>query len=527
MLKRLKKNLPELNGSARRAWVFGMALIPTVLSAQEFILPMDDISRMQMVREDVHRQTAVHSGMQPVYTRFIEGFDTDAAVRKDTSGGRSLAHRKIFEEHLVIADKPGLRFVFDPIFNFSGGGELRRNGFPEGNPNPLYVNTRGFAVSGKVGDAVYVYTDFTENQARFPAYLTEFVQNYNVVPGMGRVKPFGEGGYDFSMASGFVGFNPAKWLTVQAGHFKHFLGHGSRSLLLSDNAFNYPFAGYTVSLWGGKVQFRSNVALMQSLERLPLGDAPESLFKRKRVSFNYLSLKPVKSLEIGFYEAVMWRAFREGSGNTPFDYSALNPLIFTNTLRFGLDDPNRNAMVGVNAAWQPIDKLRFYGQYMRDRGGDAKGGYQAGVHAYGLAKYFDVRLEYNQAEEGSYAAANALQGFTHLNQPLAHPMGSGFKEVLAALTFLRKRWYLRAEWVAADLTAGVRDPLLTPGAGAAEAMRVFYQDYRVAYIFNPRNQMQVFAGFTDRSTEADHGNTRNAFWYFGLKTRLPRTYRNF
>lgn len=527
MLNRLKKNAPERPFGAVHALCAGMVLISSGLAGQEFILPFDDISRVQMIRDDVHRQTAVHSGMQPVYTRFIEGFDEDAAVKRDTASGRTLAGRKIFEEHLVIVDKPGLRFVFDPIFNFSGGEELRRNGFPEGNPNPLYVNTRGFAVSGKVGDAVYIYTDFTENQARFPAYLTEFVQDYNVVPGMGRVKPFGEGGFDFSMASGFVGFNPSKWLTVQAGHFKHFLGHGSRSLLLSDNAFNYPFAGYTVSLWGGKVQLRNNVALMQSLERLPLGDAPESLFKRKRVSFNYLSVKPVKSLEIGLYEAVMWRAFREGSGNTPFDYSALNPLIFTNTLRFGLDDPHRNAMVGVNAAWQFIDMLRLYGQYMRDRGGDAKGGVQLGVHAYGLAEYFDLRLEYNEAEEGSYASANALQGFTHLNQPLAHPMGSGFKEVLGALTFLRKRWYARAEWVVAELTGGVRDPLLTRGDPAAEAARVNYLDCRVAYIFNPRNQMQVFAGFTDRRTEADSGNTRNSFWYFGLKTRLPRTYRNF
>jgi len=524
MLNRLKIYTPEL---FRAACAAAVILCPAMIVAQEFIVPFDDISRMQMIRDNVHRQASVHSGIRPVYTTTIEDFDRKAALKRDTLRERSWVHRKLFDEHFVVVDQPGLKFVADPIFNFGAGGELVRNGFPERNNNPLYVNTRGIAVSGKLGDAVYIYTDFTENQARFPAYLTDFVNEYDVVPGVGRVKPFGEGGFDYSMASGFIGFNATDWLTMQGGHYKHFVGHGTRSLLLSDNAFNYPFAGYLIRLWGDRIQLRNNVALMQSLDRLPLGSTPESLFKRKRMSFNYLSIKPLKSLEVGFYEAVMWQAFEEGRGNLPFDYNALNPLIFVNTLRLGLDDQDNNATVGVNAAWQPLDHFRFYGQYMRDRGGKARGGYQLGLHAYGILSAIDLTVEYNEAEVGSYASANVLQGFTHFNQPLAHPMGSGFSEVLGAITYYRNKLYARAEWVHAELTEGLRDPLLPRDGDPTESARVFYQDYRVAYIFNERNQMQVYAGLTDRHSAAAGGDTSNRFWYFGLKTRLPRNYRNF
>lgn len=524
MLHRPKKHTLE---PLRAACMAAVLLGPALAEAQEFIVPFDDISRMQMIRDGVHRQTSVHSGIRPVYTATIEGFDQNTALGRDTVREHSWARRKLFEEHFVVVDKPGLRLVADPIFNFGVGGELERSGFSEGDNNPLYINTRGFSVSGKLGDAVYIYTDFTENQARFPAYLTDFVNEYDAVPGMGRVKPFGEGGFDYSMASGFVGFNATDWLTMQGGHYKHFVGHGTRSLLLSDNAFNYPFAGYLIRLWGDRIQLRNNVALMQSLDRLPLGSTPESLFKRKRMSFNYLSIKPFKSLEIGFYEAVMWQAFEEGRGNVPFDYNALNPLIFVNTLRLGLDDEDNNATVGFNAAWQPMDHFRFYGQFMRDRGGDAGEGYQIGVHAYSLLSAIDITVEYNEAEAGSYASANVLQGFTHLNQPLAHPMGSGFREILGAVTYYRNGLYARAEWVYADLVEGPRDPLMQQDAGPAESVRVFYQDYRVAYVFNERNQMQVYAGITDRHSAADIGDTSNRFWYFGLKSRLPRTYRNF
>ncbi|MFN2424469.1 MAG: hypothetical protein ABR572_11925, partial [Cryomorphaceae bacterium] len=65
MLNRLKIYTPEL---FRAACAAAVILCPAIIVAQEFIVPFDDISRMQMIRDNVHRQASVHSGIRPVYT---------------------------------------------------------------------------------------------------------------------------------------------------------------------------------------------------------------------------------------------------------------------------------------------------------------------------------------------------------------------------------------------------------------------------------------------------------------------------
>src|SRR5690606_39471734 len=66
-------------------------------------------------------------------------------------------------------------------------------------------------------------------------YVNRFVDSLEVVPGSGRVKEFKGNAYDYSMASGYVGVKATEWLSFNFGHGKQFIGHGRRSLLLSDN----------------------------------------------------------------------------------------------------------------------------------------------------------------------------------------------------------------------------------------------------------------------------------------------------
>ena len=57
----------------------------------------------------------------------------------------------------------------------------------------------------------------------------------------GAWKDFNETGKDYSSVSAYISYSPWSFLNIQAGHGKHFIGNGYRSLLLSDNAFNYPY----------------------------------------------------------------------------------------------------------------------------------------------------------------------------------------------------------------------------------------------------------------------------------------------
>jgi len=508
--------------------VIALLLAPVILSAQQFALPMNNISRMRMERAGVQLQPRLHYGAFPALTSYADLSDV-VGLGPDTTAYYYKVTAKLFSEHLIEFERPGLILEIDPIFDFTYGNEVVNQISTLQNRQNLYTNTRGFAISAKVGNVVYIYTDFQETQARVPGYVDRFVDSLGVIPGNGRVKPFAEDAFDYNMANGFVGISPTKWLSFQAGHFKQFVGHGHRSLLLSDNAFNYPFAKYIIQLWEGKVQYQYSIGLHQNLRRLPQGDAPESLFQRKYMSWNYLSYKPIPSVEIGFFESVMWKSYDVVEGTQPFNPNALNPLIFVNTGVLGLSDSDNNAMVGVNFAWQLLEKLRFYAQYMRDGNEPLTDGYQLGAKYYRFLNRIDFGLEYNEAAPLAYISENSLQGYSHNNQPMAHPLGAGFKEWIGTVTYLHKRIYARGEFMTARLNRTGRDPLLTSANQSVRGAetQVQFIDLQLAYIFNPSTNMQVYGGFTDRNEQYLGDNLQNQFWYLGLRTYLHNSYRNF
>ncbi len=47
----------------------------------------------------------------------------------------------------------------------------------------------------------------------------------------------------------------------------------------------------------------------------------------------------------------------------------------------------------------------------------------------------DAQIEYNTARPYTYSHQNTDGNYTHYNQPLAHPLGANFREVLAVLRY--------------------------------------------------------------------------------------------
>ncbi len=48
---------------------------------------------------------------------------------------------------------------------------------------PTWVNTRGFEIKGRIGNHFTLYTNFYENQAKFPEYVDSYIRKQTVVPG--------------------------------------------------------------------------------------------------------------------------------------------------------------------------------------------------------------------------------------------------------------------------------------------------------------------------------------------------------
>lgn len=212
---------------------------------------------------------------------------------KDKS--KPLLYRKLKKESLFIVNDSADKFhlTIDPLFNFEFGKDLA-----DTSGEKLYKNTRGFIVRGSIGEKFAFESSFYENQATYTKYIDSYIAStnklfpqtanyqYDVVPGQGRAKKFKTNGYDFAMASGYVSYSPIKMFNIQLGHGKHFVGDGYRSLLLSDNAFNYPYARITTTY--KNIQYTN---LYTSFMNLTDGGVKtpahtERLFQKKLEAFN-------------------------------------------------------------------------------------------------------------------------------------------------------------------------------------------------------------------------------------------------
>jgi hypothetical protein len=488
--------------------------------AQIYLLPFDRISQLRQDRAGLGTQPSVHQAAKPIlYDKAnVEGI---AGLGQDTTKYYYLVTEKLFSEHLIELDKKDFKLYADFLFNFGFGAETVDEIGSEGRNTNLFQNTRGFQIQGQVGESVFFLTDFRENQGRYPSYINQFIDSLGVMPGSGRVKEFRDGGYDYSMASGLLGIDVKPWLKLSLGHFKQFIGHGYRSLLLSDNAHNYPFASYDLYSPDGKVAYRYTLALLQDLERLPAGETPESIFQRKSASWNYLSFKPLKNLEIGFFEQVIWKIYDDSLGSQPFDYRALLPVPGLNAAILGLEDEENNAILGFNLAWYPFEEWRLYSQVLIDNNRLAPDGYQFGWRWSGILDRFDFQVEYNRAEAGAGTSPQSLQSADHFNQPLAHVLGRGFEEWVGILTYYRNRIYLRAKavWFERDRTNTVSE-----GPISSEVLN---GDLRIGYIFNPSCNIQLYSGYNYRSERIEEGQRDNGFWYIGVRTGLSNIYTDF
>ena len=124
-----------------------------------------------------------------------------------------------------------------------------------------------------------------------------------------------------------------------------------------------------------------------------------------------------------------------------------------------------NVLLGIDGRWNVLRRVQLYGQVLLDelvasevfsRSGwwANKWGIQAGVkyiNAFGL-DHLDLQLEHNRARPYTYSHYDPANSYTHYNQPLAHPLGSNFKETLLLLRWQpMSRLCLQARFIHARL----------------------------------------------------------------------------
>jgi len=227
-------------------FVLTFTVISISISAQHTNLLLGKNCNQNIIKEVYNSDDNYHTSFKPIIQSNLN-FSTDSIVENRYSTNyKGWFLRKTFQEHFFNLKGEDYKVSVSPIINLSKGKELVDS-------KSTFTNTRGYLIEGYLGKTISFATSFAENQSIFPNYLHENIKTDKIVPGQGYARVFKETGFDYAMSSGYVSYRANKMFAVQFGHGKHFIGDGYRSLLLSDNTFNYPYLRIQTTF--GKVQY--------------------------------------------------------------------------------------------------------------------------------------------------------------------------------------------------------------------------------------------------------------------------------
>lgn len=351
----------------------------------------------------------------------------------------------VTQPNLLEVNTKDFFLAVNPIISLQVGAE-------SGNDQSLLYNKRGISVRGRIANKIGFSTTLTDNQERGPVFFNNYVEDHHAVPGAGFYKKFKSNkGYDYFDASGYVTFNVTKYIDVQFGYDKNFIGNGYRSLFLDDFGSRYLFLKLNTRIW--KFNYE-NIFMELMPQYVKAGD---NLLDRKYSAMHHLSMNVTKWLNVGLFEGVVF-----GRKNH-FDFQYLNPIIFLRHVEGTVGSPD-NAVAGIDFKANAAKKFQFYGQLLLDefllKEITSNSGYWANKYGYQLGvKYvdafnisnLDLQLESNRVRPFTYSHYDSTANYTHYNQPLAHPLGANFQEFVGVLNYQpAAKWHVNARAIYYD-----------------------------------------------------------------------------
>lgn len=484
--------------------VLGIFLSTDRIFGQEY-LPLHRDVWQEVERVKTSSRMSVHLAVKPFYRNEVP----DSLLRyygKDTTKYYYDFTRALLRDHTAQIKKEDYRLALDVIYDF-GGGRDRSDRGATNEERSIFSNVRGLMASGQLGRRFSFYTGFYEIQRVVPYYQSAFIDSVGVYPGFGRVKDYRQNGYDHSMSFAGMRFNVLENWNIDFVYDKQVIGFGYRSLIWSDASFAFPSLRSEWSFFDGKLKYFSNYGVLQSLERLPRRDVPESLFKRKSITMNYLSWKPHNRVELGVMQATIWqRVDSTRTYNMP--WNAYIPLIGLPILTEGWNGRN-NCYAGFNLRFEPVDGFTSYFQVLVNDVKSKCQAYQAGIKALNLGlKGLDFQVEWNSIGTEAYSGPNALQSLTHFNQPIGHPSFNTDDELIVLLDYRYKRLFLRNKlvyWTSHDIET-----------------KATQYDVEAGYFLNPKTNSQVSFGVISRSV-----NYQELVYSISFRTNLHNRYFDF
>ena len=528
------------------------------INSQELLIPINDAYEMEVqaaaYNSDYRFHTAVKSWSEYQFRDILnldslnksQYFDRDFNKK-----WKNYAWNSIFNTDFIGVRNDDYYIAINPIVDFQVGKDGDKS---------TWVNTRGAEVKGTIGDNFAFYSNLRENQAVFPNYITEYAKENEVIPGQGNIRPFKQTGFDYTNASAYIALRPMYWLQSIIGYGKNFIGDGYRSLILSDNAFAYPYIKLTANVWN--IQYSCYYTQMSDKNRI-LND---KTYARKYTIIHYIDWAVTKRLNLGLFDAIVCRGQDDNGIKRGFDFQYINPIIFLRATDYHAGSSPDNALLGVSASYILGKHTTLYAQFVLDEmivkefigfnGYYAnKQSYQFGVKSYncfGIKNLF-LQGEFNLVRPYMYSHWSGESNYAHLNQPLAHPWGGNFYEIVARAQYNYKRFYFQykmnyGQWGDDIITEDGEfqyyghdiyhnyinhyhingKPLYGHYMLTGEKNTLMMNNFVASWIVNPSYNLNVFAEITHRNQTIDGGDNYNNFIIsFGIRTTLDNKYYDF
>ncbi|MEO5572631.1 MAG: hypothetical protein ABIT08_17290 [Bacteroidia bacterium] len=518
--------------------------------SQEYYLPLNREYNLRYEPSLYSLQSDMHTAMRPfISTEVLNNApldSLDSARVKDTKFNNTWTGRKLRKEHLLEVKGEDYNIYLDPVFEFRGSLSNSET------DNFTHINTRGLWISGTIGERFSYSTSFYESQSTFPDYIDSIIGKTQVVPGGARIKDL-NGSFDYGIASGTISYSLKKHFNFQLGHDKIFYGDGYRSLLFSDNAFNFPFFKITTTFW--KIKYMVLYSVFQDLNVRSSPD--DGIYTKKYGTFHFFDINIGKRASIGLMDAVIWNS--DSVTGREFDFNYLNPIIFLRPVEFSLGSPD-NALIGINAKFKINNNNVIYTQVMLDefkisevRAGNGwwanKQAVQFGFKSFNVLgiKNLHILTEFNFVRPYTYQHKSSLTTYGHYNESITHPLGANFYESVSKLNYKFKNFFTEAEIMYAVIGYDIKDTsggyinygqnifssyLTHPDeygnyTGQGLKTKQLYTDFKIGYLVNPKTNLVIECGATNRVAKNENGSHRTTFLYFGIKTSLINRYHDF
>lgn len=482
-----------------------------------------------------------HSAFKPIYVCDIKHLINEDSIPLPFSKG-------LLAEYTNDNDKYFF-FHIIPLLNLSGGIEKQNN-------SNLYNIGGGVFLNAGIDNRFGLSLNVNNNFLNPLSYNIINKDSLKILHSDGFITGSNPRLYN-SNNSLTMSWRPYEFIMFETGFSNHFFGDGYRSLLLSDNSYNYPYFKLETNFLNIKYSI-----IWAQFKNIGIASSPVySQLQSKYAVMHYFDWKISRRLSIGIFESIIMHQ------DVGFDINYINPVIFFRPVEFYLGSHD-NAMMGLNIKMSINSKNILYSQIVvddivvgllmndikRNLNIDFDGNYgwfankwaiQGGYKTFDLFGLTGLSAfgELNISRPYMYSHVFVEQNYSHFGQALAHPLGANFAELVAGLDYFNRRFsvsfkhmYARTSYDSPDTHYG--QDIFKPTMDGNQGWPYIVQSYEnillqghqksintswlhCEFIINHSLMLAVNAGLVNRYiTMENYPNKLNTSFYIGIKSGI-------